>query len=56
MMQRSLQIMETWANGYSYESTHGELYNDYQRDRAWMVFGSLCLLVVCTKVDIALEG
>ena len=33
MMQKSWQMTETLANGYSSESTRRELSNEYQHDR-----------------------
>ena len=44
-------MTETWANGYSSESSLRELSNEYQHDRVWMVFKKLW-----TKVASALEG
>ena len=49
-------MTETLANGYSSESTHWELSNEYQHDRVEMVFKNLCILVIGTKVASALEG
>ena len=46
----------TLANGYSSESTHQELSNEYQHDRVKMVFENLCVLVLWTKVASAFEG
>ena len=46
MMQKSLEFIETWANGYSSDITQQELSNEYQYDRVLMVlkiFVSLCL-------------
>ena len=42
--------------GFSYESTQWELSNEYQHDRVKMVFKNLCVLVLWTKVALALEG
>ena len=33
MMQKFLEIIETWANRYSFERTRRELSNEYQHDR-----------------------
>ena len=33
MMQKSWNMIETLAHGYSYESTQRELSNEYQHDR-----------------------
>ena len=56
MMQKTLKMTETLANGYSYESTQRELSNEYQHDRVSMVFKNLCILVLRMKVSPALEG
>ena len=37
-LQKTWKMTETLANGYSYESTQRELSNEYQHDRASMVF------------------
>ena len=49
-------MIETMANGYSYESTQRELSNEYQHDRVQMIFKNLCVLVPWMKVASALEG
>ena len=49
-------MSETLANGYSFESTHGELSDEYQHDRVEMVFKDLSILVLRTKVPLALDG
>ena len=49
-------MIETLANGYSSESTLGELSNEYQYDRVGMFFKNLCILVLWTKVASALKG
>ena len=56
MMQKTLQMTETLANGYSSESAQRELSNEYQHDTVKMVFKNLCILVLLTKVASALEG
>ena len=43
----------TW---YSSESAPQELSNEYQHDRVLMVFKNLCVILIRTKVAIALEG
>ena len=53
LMQKTLKMIETLANGYSYESTQRELSNEYQHDRVKMIFNNLCILVLWTKVDSA---
>ena len=32
--KKMLKMIETLANGYSYDSAQRELYNEYQHDRA----------------------
>ena len=49
-------MTETLANGYSYESARRELSNEYQHDRAGMVFKCFSVLVLRMKVASALEG
>ena len=49
-------MTETLAYGYSSESTHRELSNEFQHDRILMVFKSLSILVLWTKEALALEG
>ena len=49
-------MTETQAYGYSSESTRQEISNEYQHDRVWMVFKSLCILLLWTKVASALDG
>ena len=49
-------MTETLANGYSSESAPRELSNEYQHDMVLMVFKILCIGVLWTKVDLALEG
>ena len=44
----------TLAHRYSFESTQLELSNEYQQDRVWRVFKNLCILVLWTKVILAL--
>ena len=51
-----LKMIETLANGYSYESAQRELSYEYQQDRVWMIFRNLSILVIWTKVASALEG
>ena len=55
-MQKTLKMIETLANGYSFESTQRELSNEYQHDRVLMVFKKICVLVLWMKVASALEG
>ena len=44
------------AYGYSSESTQRELSNEHKHNRVQMVFKNLCILVLWTKVFLALEG
>ena len=55
-MQKSWKIIETWVNGYLYESTQRELSNEYQHDRVYMIFKKLCVLVLWMKAAPALKG
>ena len=48
------KMTETLANGYSSESTRGELSNKYQHGRDSMVLKNICLLALWMKV--VLEG
>ena len=56
MMQKTLEMTETLAYGYSTKSTQQKLSNEYQHDRVQIIFKNLCLLVLWTKVASALEG
>ena len=49
-------MTKTLAHEYSSESTQRELSNEYQHDRVYMVFENLCVLLLRTKVALALEG
>ena len=49
-------MIETLANGYSYESTQRELSNEYQHDRVSMIFKNLPILVIWMKAASALKG
>ena len=49
-------MTEILAHGHSYESTQGELSDVYQHDRVLLFFKNLCVLVLWTKVALALEG
>ena len=46
MMQKTLKITGTMANGYLSESTQWTLSNEYQHDRVKMVFKNLCVFVL----------
>ena len=56
MMQKNFEMTETLAYGYSSESTPRELSNEYQHDRVYMFFQNLYIIVLWTKVALALEG
>ena len=43
-------MTEILGYGYSSESTQRELSNKYQHDRVLMVFKSLCVIVLWTKL------
>ena len=40
-------MIETLANGYSYDSTQRELSNEYQHDRVSMVFKEIVTHISC---------
>ena len=56
MIQKNFKMTETLARGYSSESAQQQLSNKYQHNRVKMVFKNLCILVLWTKVALALEG
>ena len=49
-------MTETLAHGYSSQSTHVKLSNEYQKDGVQIVFKNVCVIVLWTKVASALEG
>ena len=49
-------MTETLAYGYSSESAHWELSNEYQHDRVSMDYKNLSIFVFWMKVTLALEG
>ena len=55
MMQKMKKNTESLTRGYSSESTQQELSNEYQHDRVWMVSKNRCVLVLWTKVVLALK-
>ena len=56
MMEKSWKIIETLANGYSYDSARQELSNEYQHDRVKMIFTIFAIFVHWRKVTSASEG
>ena len=54
--KKAKEMSETFACGYSSESSHQELSNKYQYDRVQMFFKILYILDLWTKVALALEG
>ena len=56
LMQNNNKMTETLAHGYSSESTLRELSNDYQHDRVYMFFKKLSILMLRTKVALAVKG
>ena len=56
MMQKNKKINQTLADGYSSESNQGELSDEYQHGKVYMVFKELCIFVVLTKLASALGG
>ena len=55
MMEKSSKMIETLANGYSYDSARQELSNEYQHDRVKMIFTIFCFFVHWTEVTSASE-
>ena len=56
-MQKFSKMTETMARGYSSENTQEqEVSNEYQHSRVSIFFKNLCILVLCTKVALALGG
>ena len=49
-------MTQTLANGYSYDSAHRELSNEYQQDRVMMILIIFCFFVHLTKVTSASKG
>ena len=56
MIQNNFKMTETLAHGYSSESAQQQLSNEYQHNRVKMVFKKMFILVLLTKVTLALEG
>ena len=56
MVQKTLKMTETLANGFSYESAQRELSNEYQYDRVQMIFKFFYVLAHYKKVVSALKG
>ena len=50
---KKVDKMGTLAYGYSFESTKGELSNEYKHDKV-QVYKNLCILVLLMKVALAL--
>ena len=48
-------MIETLAHGYSSDSTHREISNEYQHDSVYMIFKNLCILELHTKIASVLE-
>ena len=48
-------MTETLEHEYSSQSTQRGLSNKYQRERVWMLSKNLSILVLWTKVALALE-
>ena len=55
-MKNPGKISKIMANGYSSKSAQRDLSNEYQYDRVKMGYNILCVLVLWTKVALALEG
>ena len=54
-MQKIRQMTKTLAHWYPSESTQQELPNEYQHEGVPMVFTNFCILMLWTKVGLALE-
>ena len=52
-MQKTWKITETLANGYSFESTHRELSNEYRHNAVKTVFKIPCVLNVLWMKEIS---
>ena len=55
-MAKRLKMTEILAHGYPSVSNQQELSNKYQHDRFKIAFKNLCILVLWTKVGLALKG
>ena len=53
---KNVNMTETLAHGYSSGRSQRKISNEYQYDRVIMDFKSICVLVLWTKVALALEG
>ena len=51
-----MKMDENLAHGYSSESAQRELPNLYQRDNVLLGFKIVCVLVLLTKIALALGG
>ena len=49
-------MTETLAHGYSSESTHPDLFIEYQHDKVLVIIKNLCNIVLWMKVASVLEG
>ena len=54
--KKTFKMTEILAHGHSSDSTQRELSNENQHDRVQMIFQILCILVLWTKLALALEG
>ena len=50
------KCLKSWHIGYSSENIQWALFNEYQHDKVWKVFKNLWVLVLWTKVALALKG
>ena len=55
MRQKTWEVIETLAHGYSSESSQRKQSDEYQHDRVEIVFKYLCILELWYKVSSALE-
>ena len=47
-IQNGAKMIETLANGYSFQGTLWEILNEYQLDRVLMAFKDSCALYECS--------
>ena len=55
MMEKSWKIIETLANGYSYDSARPELSNEYQHDRVKMIFTIFLLFCALDESNLSIR-
>ena len=55
MMQKTFKMIESLANGYSYESAQWELSNEYKHDRVQIVFKFFLRSCVSDESSLSIE-